>query len=109
MAYLNLFLILFVCVCVTDKFNFWGNMATEIRRLIVGTEKPVKLPYILNCSLCQTFWLGLIYLICTANITILNIAVLVGISACNQLLYQTINLIESLILSIFNKISDKLS
>ena len=103
---LHLLCILFVCVTVTDRFNFFGNMGAELHRLLLGKKKEVELPYILKCSLCQTFWLCLLYIILTGHFTIFYITLCVAIAGLNQVAVQFLNLIENLIINIFKKMTE---
>lgn len=65
---MNTILLTFIITCsvvyITDVLNFPDNLATEITRMITGKVKYVHLtPKILNCSLCQSFWINLIILL----------------------------------------------
>lgn len=65
---MNTILLTFIITCaivyITDVLNFQDNFATEITRMITGKVKYVHLkPKILNCSLCQSFWINLIILL----------------------------------------------
>ena len=65
---MNTILLTFIITCsivyITDVLNFPDNLATEITRMISGKVKYVHLkPKILNCSLCQSFWINLIVLL----------------------------------------------
>ena len=65
---MNTILLTFIITCsivyITDVLNFQDNLATEITRMITGKVKYVHLtPKILNCSLCQSFWINLIILL----------------------------------------------
>lgn len=99
----KLLLILFICVTVTDRLNFWGNLGSELHRLLLGTKKEVRLPYILTCSLCQCTWVSLIYIAIFYKITLVNIALVIFVSALNQIAFQFLNLLENLIINIFKK------
>lgn len=65
---MNTILLTFIITCsivyITDVLNYQDNLATEITRMITGKVKYVHLkPKILNCSLCQSFWINLIILL----------------------------------------------
>ena len=65
---MNTILLTFIITCaivyITDVLNFQDSLATEITRMITGKVKYVHLkPKILNCSLCQSFWINLIILL----------------------------------------------
>ncbi len=102
----KLLLILFICVTVTDRLNFWGNLGSELHRILLGTKKEVKLPYIFTCSLCQCTWVSLIYVAIFYKITLVNIALVIFVSALNQIMFQLLNLIENLIIIIFKKMTE---
>lgn len=108
MILIKLFAILFVCVTVTDRFHFWDNLGSELHRLLMGKKKQVQLPYVLTCSLCQTFWLSLAYIVVFGHFTLLNMALAVLVCSCNQLMLQTLNLAENFIIFLIKKINDLL-
>lgn len=59
-------IIAFSIVYITDWVGFWRTATSRILSLIRGKEitvDRVKLPYILECSLCQTNWVTLIVLL----------------------------------------------
>ena len=65
---MNTILLTFIITCaivyITDVLNFPDNLATDISRMITGKIKYVHLkPKIMNCSLCQSFWINLIILL----------------------------------------------
>ena len=101
MMIIKCYLILFICVTVTDRLHFWENLGAEVHRLLLGTRKTVPLPYILQCSLCQSFWLSILYILIFGQFTLVNLASCVFVSAQNQLLFQLLNFIEEKIISIF--------
>lgn len=107
MIIFKLYLILFVCVTVTDRLNFWENMGAEIHRFLLGKRKPVELPYLFRCSLCQTFWVSILYILFFDKLTLLNLALCVFVSAQNQILIQFLNFIEEKIISIFRENNDE--
>ena len=101
MLIIKLYLILFVCVTVTDRLHFFDNLFSEIHRILMGRRKAVEIPYILQCSLCQSFWLSILYVLIFSNFTLFNFALCVFVSAQNQILMQLCNFIEEKIIDIF--------
>lgn len=82
MQILNLVLIAFICVLTVDK----SGVVLFIKKAIsfaITRGKMQKTDYILkpvDCSLCMTWWTGLIYLLCIRDCTLLNITVLLILS-----------------------------
>ena len=93
MMYLTLFLIQVICVCITDVLGAVDEMLTPIVRKVTGSRIG-KLGKPWNCSTCQTFWLGLLYLIIAGAITIPNLAYLVGLAVMTPVTYLLINFIR---------------
>lgn len=68
----NLLIITAIIVFITDLTDFWEYVKKQIWKFAWGKSKPYK-EYqlkILDCSLCQTWWIGLIYLLFTHQFTI---------------------------------------
>lgn len=101
MLIVKLYLILFICITVTDRLHFWDNLGAEIHGLLLGKRKPVTLPYILRCSLCQSFWLSIVYVCIFHGFTIVNLAACLFVSSQNQIVVQLLNFIEEKIINIF--------
>ena len=101
MLIVKLYLILFICVTVTDRLHFWDNLGAEIHALLLGKRKPVTLPYILRCSLCQSFWLSIVYVCIFYGFTIVNFAACLFVCSQNQIVVQLLNFIEEKIINIF--------
>ena len=102
---IHMLCILFICVSVVDRFAFFENLGSEIHRILLGTKKPVQIPYILNCSLCCTFWLCLLYIIITGHFTLIYLTLCVAVAGLNQIAFQLLNLLEFSIINIFKKIT----
>lgn len=62
--------IMFCVVIITDYSDLTDSIKDAIQRFI---NKPVKLPKIMVCSFCQTFWCCLLYTICLRQLSIANI------------------------------------
>lgn len=81
MIYLNILLISTILVFILDLsgvVQYWENKLYEWvwNRPAPANYDWTKHPLIklVSCSLCQSFWWGLIYLLATHNITIPNVA-----------------------------------
>lgn len=88
---LNLFLISCICVMVTDISNFPFELEERIGKWL-GGKVHFKL---LECSLCQTWWCGFIYLLCIGELSILTVFLA---------LFMAVN--TTLVLSLYHTLKD---
>lgn len=104
MIYLNLLFIALIWVFIIDISGFVDECKRFIsKKLTNGTieTKDWSLkPF--TCSLCMTFWTGLIYLICCNHISIANIALVCLYSYATNWLKDLILSIDSLITKLLN-------
>lgn len=75
---LNFILIGICWAVITDVLGFWYEFKEELHKLFGFKLKDFK---ICCCSTCQTFWTGLIYMICVGAFNLPNLAWLLIISA----------------------------
>lgn len=77
----QLLLIQLICVLITDVAGAPEDMLEPLVKKLTGSKvgKLADRPW--KCSLCQTFWTGLIYLLVTGNFTLVNFT-LVLLVAC---------------------------
>lgn len=99
----NILLIAIFVVCVTDISQFFNQMEEYIAKWLNLKQVHIKL---LECSLCQTWWLSLIYLICTNNITLINIVIAILISCFTTQIKNVITLFQDIITKLINKMYD---
>lgn len=59
---------------------------------------------ILECSLCQSFWTGLIFIIATNQFSLFNLALVLGLSYFSSVIKDILILIKDLLVKINNKI-----
>lgn len=107
---LDLYLITLIVVFIIDYSGFIDSLKFAISSLLTKgkiktTEFRIK-PF--DCSLCMTFWVGLIYLLITGQFTLFGITIVCIFSALTDTLYNIILLIKDVITYIINKISDKI-
>ena len=113
MVILNLFLITFIIVFIVDVSGAVDSLKSGIK-WVITKGKMSNYNYRLkpfDCSTCQTFWIGLIYLLCTSNFTIPYIACVCLLSASTGLIKDFWFLCEDIIktiIHIFYKLIDKL-
>ena len=80
----TLLLIQLICVLVTDVAGAPEDMLLPLFKKITGS-KIGYLPKPWSCSTCQTFWIGLIYLLFTHQVTVPSIALLLTVACLTNL------------------------
>lgn len=103
MAYLNLLIIGFLCVFVIDYSGFVGEMEALINRWL---KSPIyyHIPKPFSCSLCCTFWLGLIYLIVVGRLSFVALLVLCAVCCITPEIQSIIYFVKDLINKVFDTI-----
>lgn len=99
---IDLLCITIICVFIIDFSGIIESLESFIGKLFNIKSPQVPKPF--SCSLCMTFWLGLLY-VCLNNLTIFNIMLVCLFAASTQLLY---NLIQVIYINI-NKLLEKIS
>lgn len=101
----NLIAISFIMGFITDI-----SRAPESLEEFIGKWLDLKNVHIkiLECSLCQTWWLGLLFLIVSNEFSILNIAILAIISAFTFIWADLYNVIYTLITTLIRKLYELL-
>lgn len=97
---LNLLLIAFICVFCIDYSGF----IEEADRLITKALKskvPLHIPKPFSCSLCSTWWVGIIYLAIVGNLNLPYIAALAGVSFLTPEILSIIYFIKDAINKLF--------
>lgn len=64
-----------------------------------------KIPKPFSCTLCSTFWIGLIYVICV-DCTLLNVLLVCVVSALTEPISKCILIVRELISWVIDKIQD---
>lgn len=67
---LEVFFISVIIVFIVDYSGFIESIEASLKRYF---KAPIKIPKPFSCSLCMTFWVSLIYLLCTVQFTLWNI------------------------------------
>ena len=91
---LDLLLISIIVCFIIDVSGIIDNVEWWLSKLMGGT---VKIPKPFSCSLCSTFWLGLIWIICNGQFTLLNIVFVCLFAALSENISNTIKIIKHLI------------
>ena len=109
MIYLNLFFIAVIVTCIVDISGFIDSIKYGISWLLTKGKLP-KTNYSIkpfDCSLCMTFWTGLIYLLIIGQVTLPLLAFLLLLAISTTIIKETINLIKDLVIKLINIIYDK--
>lgn len=107
--WLNIFLIAVILVIITDLSGIVEYIKSHLYYKLRGTYNyppswDTPIIHLLSCSLCQTWWVGLVYLIVIGQVTIPAIAYLLAIAY----LTTTIRDIIVFIKEVLTKAIDKL-
>lgn len=107
--WLNILLIAVILVIVTDLSGIVEYIKSHLYFRLRGTyEYPLSwdspIIHLMSCSFCQTWWVGLVYLIVIGGVSFASLAYLLGIAY----LTTTIKDILVLVKEILTKAIDKL-
>lgn len=83
--WLNIFLIAIILVIITDLSGIVEYIKSHLYFRLRGTydyppswDSPII--HLMSCSLCQTWWVGLVYLIVIGQVTFASLAYLLAIA-----------------------------
>lgn len=95
MIYWILLLLQFICVCIIDVTGAVDDMLTPLVRKITGSRiGHIGKPF--SCSMCMTFWTGVIYLLVAGAFTIPNLAYVLALAVMTQITYLLICMAKDL-------------
>lgn len=100
---IDLLLICLICVYITDISGALEDLVEPMLAKLLKAPK-VKLRKPFNCSRCQTFWLGLLYLLITWHITFPYIAYVCLLSMLAPLFNNILCMIMELLIKLTNMI-----
>lgn len=108
MIIFNLFLIAVITVCIIDISGFVDSTKSVLNKVITNgkfsnSNYSLK-PF--DCSLCMTWWIGLIYLIIYNSVSLVNIAILLLIAISTPIINDIIRLIQDLITKLIQVIEN---
>lgn len=96
----DLLVICTIVVCIVDVSGFVFEIKERIRKWLgIRSEISIK-PF--DCSMCMTFWSGLVYLVVCSEINLYNLCLLLLIAVNSEAVHQTVRLGQSLLLKIIN-------
>lgn len=102
MIYLNLFLIASIIVFIVDLSGFVTEIETKLAKWL--NVKKVVIPKPLSCSLCLTWWVGLIYLLIAGQLGLLTVLFTAIMAYLTTEIGSTFYLIKSLLQQIISEI-----
>lgn len=108
MLYLNL---LFITVIVCFIVNISGAMES-IKRMVWRMLRDCDYkdfnfrPF--DCDLCMTFWVGIIYLICTSHLTLFNILIVCLFAYLSTTITSLLYLVKDCINKVLVMINNRL-
>jgi hypothetical protein len=76
--YIDLLFIAAITIYIVDLSGFTESWRSALTRWLKAKElKPIR-PF--DCSLCMTWWVGIIYAVCTGSVTLPVIAYIAALS-----------------------------
>lgn len=80
-------MITFICVYIIDLSGIIDELEDMIGKWL---KCKIKIPKPFSCSLCSSWWLGLLYIIIMGKFTILNIAFVAFLSFLTPNIYNVL-------------------
>jgi hypothetical protein len=112
MIYLNLLILSLIVVFIIDISGFFKTIAKHFYRWVFNNKKEMPEDFdwdnvfigfhILKCSLCATFWTGIIYLLATSAFTILNLGYVALLAFLTPVLKDALLLIKDMLTTVLN-------
>lgn len=105
--------LLFITLIIVFIIDLSG-VTFSIKRLIsflVTKGKIIKDDYSIkpfDCSLCMTFWCGIIYTICLNQFTLFNLLIICLLAFFTPILKDILYLLKDIFISLITKIEKKL-
>lgn len=114
MTIINLFLITAIICYIVDLSGFIDTIKITILKYIfaykdkqTGTLYNIKNPdpssltiKPFDCSLCMTWWTNLIYLLCSGNLTLFNIFIVIILSLLASEISELLRLVKDFIITV---------
>lgn len=101
MSYLKLFEILIIVVIIVDISGFIDSIKSLIGK-VLGINNVSLKPF--DCSFCLNFWVSMVYLLITNQLSITAVMVTLLLSVMTPIIKDAIYLIRDLIGKAINKI-----
>ena len=107
--WLNILLIAIAIVIITDLSGVVDYIKRHLYHWMTGNYNypetwDTPIIHLMSCSLCQTWWVGLLYLIVIGQVTFASIAYLLAIAYLTTTIRDLIVLIKEVLTKIIDKI-----
>ena len=103
----NCVFIMIACVLVTDVFGFWDNFSPILSRWLTKGKISKPIPSkLLTCSVCQSWWLNLLYIILTGHLSVLNVMLILLLSFSTGVVYDILVTIEGFARKVIAEINE---
>lgn len=102
MIWINLLLITAILVFIIDLSGFTQSIQHLLKKWLKTNKEIVIKPFM--CSLCMTFWTGIIYTIAINAFTIPMLAYIALLSFMTPVIRDILKLIQDFIIAIINGI-----
>lgn len=109
MIYLKLFELTLIIVLITDISGITDHIKQWISSILTKGKFITKdfTLTLLDCSFCQNFWIGLIYIIATKNFSIEHVLFILLCSFMTPVLSGLLYSIRDIVSTLINKITPK--
>ena len=107
--YFDIVMIATIYVFGLDISGFWREVSCRIRRW--ATKGAVQTPFGLkpfSCSLCMTFWTGIIYLLIMHAVTIGNVCFVCVVAMLTPRIKDVLLVVDGLLARLFDKLNNLL-
>lgn len=100
---INVVWITIMCVLITDVLQFWTNFSPYITKWITKGKFRQAIDFkLFQCSTCQSFWLGLIYIICAGLFSIQNMCIVLLFACCTPIIASVWFTLSDCIMKVIN-------
>lgn len=103
--YLDLLYLTLIVVYIVDLSGFTESWKEALSKFLGGRVPRLK-PF--DCSLCMSWWSGIVYTLCTGTFSLGSLAYIAMLSLLTIPMVQAWQLVEDVINRIINFIHDKL-
>ena len=112
MIYINLLILTLITVFIIDISGFFPTILKHLYRWIFDNKR--EMPYDfdwdyvsilfhpLKCSLCSSFWIGVIYLLATSSFTIINLGYVALLAFLTPVFKDALILVKDILITITN-------
>lgn len=106
--YIDILLIAAIYCFILDFSGAWGEITSSISAWLTSgrIRKPITIkPF--SCSLCMTFWTGILYLLLSGSFTIPNLAYVCLVAGLTPRINDAIITIDELLAKLFTKLNKR--